>query len=76
MHVTPGRDSPPTDATAQPNLETLRKTARTEIAQRLRAVCADWSETEFESLVDDATTIALRYPSPWWELEKEKTYGH
>jgi len=76
MHVTPGRDSPPIDDPAQPNLEKLRQTARGEIAQRLRAVCAEWSETDFQSLVDDATAIALRYPSPWWELEKQKTYGH
>jgi len=76
MHPTPGRDSPPTYAPAQTNYDTLRQTARVAIAQRLRGVCSDWSETAFQSLVDDATTIAMRYPRPWWELEKEKTYGH
>jgi predicted nucleic acid-binding OB-fold protein len=76
LHVTPGRDPPPNDVTAQTNYDKLRQTARAEIAQRLRRVCVDWPETDFQELVDDATTIALRYPSPWWELEKEKTYGH
>jgi hypothetical protein len=76
MHPVPGRDSPPTDVPAQTNYEKLRQTARAEIAQRLRGVCGDWTETDFQALVDDATTIALRYPSPWWEIEKEKTYGH
>jgi hypothetical protein len=76
MHLTCGRDPPPPDVTAQTNYDRLRHTARAEIAQRLRAVCADWSETDFQCLVDDVAVIALRYPSPWWELEKEKTYGH
>lgn len=77
MHVAPGRDLPPDDGlAAETNFEKLRQVARADIAQRLRPVCVGWLETDFQSLVDDAVSIALRYPSPWWELEKEKTYGH
>jgi len=76
MHPTPGRDSPPTVVSEHTNYDKLRQTARAEIAQRLRPVCDGWSESDFQALVDDAASISLRYPSPWWELEKEKTYGH
>jgi hypothetical protein len=44
--------------------DNLENALRSDIEQRLRKACADWTEEEFRRLVDDATAIAMKYVSP------------
>ena len=45
--------------------ENVREALRADIERRLRSACADWSEADFQKLVDDATVVALKYiPKP------------
>jgi hypothetical protein len=41
--------------------EKVKAALRSDIEQRLRKACSEWSEEEFQTLVDDATAIALKY---------------
>ena len=41
--------------------ESLEEALRSDIEQRLRKACPDWTEEDFRKLVDDATAIALKY---------------
>jgi hypothetical protein len=34
---------------------------RADIERRLRSACQEWSEEDFQTLVDDATLIAMKY---------------
>ncbi|HEX2723000.1 MAG TPA: hypothetical protein VHM24_08780 [Gemmatimonadaceae bacterium] len=44
--------------------ERTREALREDVAARLRHVCAGWSDTDFERLVDDVTATAMKYLSP------------
>jgi len=41
--------------------ETLETELRNDVQARLRNVCADWSDEEFQQLVEDVTKTALKY---------------
>ncbi len=44
--------------------EKMREALRADVAKRLRNVCAEWAEADFNRLVDDVTATAMKYLKP------------
>ena len=42
----------------------VKEVLRADILKRLRNSCADWSTEDFEKLVDDMTSVAIKYLPP------------
>lgn len=53
--------TPPFGVPAGTRLEDTLEVVRADIEQRLRSTCQGWSEEDFQTLVDDATLIAMKY---------------
>ena len=53
--------TPPFGVPAGTRLEDTLEVLRADIERRLRSACQEWSEEDFQTLVDDATLIAMKY---------------
>lgn len=53
--------SPPFGVTAGSPPEQVYEVLRADVAKRLRNVCSDWSDEEFNSIVDKVTQTALKH---------------
>jgi hypothetical protein len=52
--------------------ENVKSELRAEIERRLRNACTEWSEADFQTLVDDATRIAIKYIPPTGPPSKKR----
>ena len=53
--------TPPFGVPAGTRPEDTVEVLRADIERRLRSACQEWSEEDFQTLVDDATLIAMKY---------------
>jgi len=56
--------TPPFGVPAGTSPEKVREALRADVARRLRNVCSGWDDGDFNRLVDDVTTTALKYLKP------------
>jgi hypothetical protein len=56
--------TPPFGVPAGTSPEKVKEVLRADVWRRLRNVCAEWEEEDFERLVDDVTATALKYLKP------------
>ena len=58
--------TPPFGVPAGTSPEKVKEALRADVARRLRNVCAEWEDGDFQRLVDDVTATAMKYlkPSP------------
>jgi hypothetical protein len=57
-------NTPPFGVPAGTPPEAIREALRADVTRRLRSVCAEWEQADFERLVDDVTTTAMKYLKP------------
>ena len=46
----------------EPSVEETFRILKTDVAERLRNACSDWSPDEFDALVEKVTRTAMKYP--------------
>ena len=57
-------ESSPRTRPAAASDKTAYESLRADIAARLRNVCSEWSEEDFNDIVDKVTVIAVKYAVP------------
>ncbi len=53
--------TPPFGVPAGTSAENVEAALRSDVATRLKNVCAHWTNEDFQKLVDDVTRTALKY---------------
>jgi hypothetical protein len=56
--------TPPFGVPAGTSTESTYEALRKDVATRLRNVCAEWSDEDFEAIVEKVTRTALKYVQP------------
>ncbi|MEO8575603.1 MAG: hypothetical protein ABI556_02835 [Gemmatimonadales bacterium] len=56
--------TPPFGVPAGTSPDKVREALRADVARRLKNVCAEWAEDDFDRLVEDVTTTAMKYLKP------------
>ena len=63
-HIWWRMSTPPFGVPVGTSPEKIKEALRADVARRLRNVCSDWEQGDFERLVDDVTTTAMKYLKP------------